>query len=746
VTEGRQPNDAARKLELKSAARDLAVRGMFLLMVNREADGSPAKRSYGKWSPTEFPGPTTEDQIEFDFSYVNACGIWVRVPPDWCVVDPDTDESVAYWTDRLDHALAKAAVSVPPNGRPHWWFRLPPGVEGVFNWSSSTNSDNLKFDVRGQNRGGVMAPPSEHHKGGNRVWVRPLDEAIELTPAEAAMLSRHRVPGAPERSGRDLTPTGAPRPARYGDGLWTQYGKSALDKEIRRLKGIWVRDNGQFNNELNRSCFSIGQLVSGGELSHDYAYDALIQLLVQLGSPSDQYRTVDSGYFDGFDRPRSSPSSSKYFGEVPGEEGEGLLTDTLAKDVVAIGPIAFDPSGGIWEYQAGVYRPNKKAIQSRVATMLGEAYRTHHLGHVRSYLQAHAPEISNDPISEVINFQNGMLNWREDRLIEHSPGAMNTIQLETEWDPGATCPEFDKFLKEVVPDDIIDLVWEVIGYLMYSGNPLHKAIMLVGTGRNGKGTWIRVLQRLLGARNITAVTLQSLTSDRFAPANLYGKLANIAGDIDGNYLTETAKFKAITGQDQVTVEFKGRDHFDFTPWAVPLFSANKIPGSADVTVGYMGRWVIIPFPNSFLGREDRTLDLRLHQPCELRGIAAHAIHALRGLMARGNFIESVSSSQATSDFRRATDRVAAWIADECEIGPDKFTAEAEAYRAYKEWAIENGQRPVEAAEFHRRVAAEPGIERKNKRVNGMPKKTHVGLGVKSRMSRYEDNHHKSSDK
>jgi hypothetical protein len=62
---------------------------------------------------------------------------------------------------------------------------------------------------------------------------------------------------------------------------------------------------------------------------------------------------------------------------------------------------------------------------------------------------------------------------------------------------------------------------------------------------------------------------------RFVAANLFGKLANIAGDIDSKHLEETARLKA-----------KFRNSFEFTPFAVPMFSANKFPGSADVTVGY----------------------------------------------------------------------------------------------------------------------------------------------------------------
>jgi hypothetical protein len=162
-------------------------------------------------------------------------------------------------------------------------------------------------------------------------------------------------------------------------------------------------------------------------------------------------------------------------------------------------------------------------------------------------------------------------------------------------------------------------------------------------------------------RHFTAVSLHSLSTNRFAPANLFGRLANIAGDIDATYLESTAMFKAITGQDQITAEHKGRNAFDFTPWAVPVFSANKVPASADVTVGYLSRWLVIPFPHDFTGREDRGLDARLQTKDELQGIAAKALPALRRLMVRGDFELPDSGREARDEFARRVDQVRMWV-------------------------------------------------------------------------------------
>ena len=64
------------------------------------------------------------------------------------------------------------------------------------------------------------------------------------------------------------------------------------------------------------------------------------------------------------------------------------------------------------------------------------------------------------------------------------------------------------------------------------------------------------------------------------------------------------KIHVTAGGDHIQGEHKYGAVFDFTPWAVPVYSANEAFGSADSSEGWWARWVVVPFPTSFLGRED----------------------------------------------------------------------------------------------------------------------------------------------
>ena len=145
--------------------------------------------------------------------------------------------------------------------------------------------------------------------------------------------------------------------------------------------------------------------------------------------------------------------------------------------------------------------------------------------------------ITLEPHRDWLNLPNGMLDWRTGTLHDHDESYWSTSQLAVTWSEDAECPEIERFLAEVLPADLLEpgadgspgFIYEVIGYALFSGNPLHKAILLLGTGRNGKGTLLRLLNAMLGEDNVSSVALHEMANNRFRVAELVGKVANIAG-------------------------------------------------------------------------------------------------------------------------------------------------------------------------------------------------------------------------
>jgi putative DNA primase/helicase len=137
-----------------------------------------------------------------------------------------------------------------------------------------------------------------------------------------------------------------------------------------------------------------------------------------------------------------------------------------------------------------------------------------------------------DSNDDIINLKNGLLNIHAKEFTKHSPDHLSTMQLPVEYKPTADCPKIKKFLMEILPDAEDRLViLQLIGYCLYKTNKYEKAFILFGQGSNGKSTVIRVIEHFRGfttqRRNVSHVSLHDLAKNRFKPAELYGKLANI---------------------------------------------------------------------------------------------------------------------------------------------------------------------------------------------------------------------------
>lgn len=417
------------------------------------------------------------------------------------------------------------------------------------------------------------------------------------------------------------------------------------------------------------------------------------------------------------DPPKKRPPEDYFW-----DKSAGVDVEMLADDVIATGPLLTGRDGMFWEYKGGVWAQARDEVRGRCTELLRGRYRGSHATNTEHVVHRKVGRIEGEPVSDFVNFRGdaegnggGMLQWRTGDLMPHSPSYLSTVQLPLAWDPTATCPRFDTFLKGILTDDYVALVWEMLGYLLMSGNPLQQAFLFHGTGQNGKGVLMRVITALLGQENISAVSLDQLNNNRFAAAALYGKTANIAGDIDATYQESTAAFKSLTGEDTYSTEYKHRDAFTFTSWAVPVFSANEIPGSADVSEGYLRRWTVIHFHRHITEAEkiERLSDLLVE---ELPGIAVKAIEHLRALMERGHFDKTTGDvAEGMRAFADRIDQVRQWVDQMCEPLHANREKATDVYASYKAWAESTGSGKLSAEKFYGRLA---GAGYPMRKVNG----------------------------
>jgi hypothetical protein len=210
------------------------------------------------------------------------------------------------------------------------------------------------------------------------------------------------------------------------------------------------------------------------------------------------------------------PSAAEFF-----DSSGGLVVPRISDIIRLRGHLRHGVDRRLYRYVGGVYRGDGDGfVRSQVRTLLCERVKRRHIDEVLAYIGTFEDMILEWPPAHLVNIANGLLDWETERLHPHSPDVPSCIQLPVRWNPLATCPRIETFLSEVLPWDAIEFALELIGYAIYTGNPLRIAVLLLGPGCNGKSVLLSILKALLGAQNVAAIPLQLLAEHRFAAAEL----------------------------------------------------------------------------------------------------------------------------------------------------------------------------------------------------------------------------------
>jgi putative DNA primase/helicase len=393
-------------------------------------------------------------------------------------------------------------------------------------------------------------------------------------------------------------------------------------------------------------------------------------------------------------------------------------------------------SGALYYYQDGIYRRGGEAIvREEARKRLGDFSKKNHINEVVQHLvETHYEEREkfNNPANLLV-VENELLDVEKREIKEHSPEVLITTKLPVNYDPNADCPKIKKFLSEVLHENDIPVVQEVVGYCLLKDYRYAKAVMMLGPGENGKSTLLNLITALLGDKNVATPSLQDLLRDRFAKAELYGKLANIHADIPTIELKNTGPFKMLTGQDMIYAQRKFRDPFNFRNFAKLLYSANQLPKTEDISRAFFRRWIIIDFPNSFPEddpRRDEKLLEKLTTPEELSGFLNWALEGLQRLLKQGHFTRTKTRKEIEERWITETDSLLAFVRHKVEEDASIFVTTDDFYEAYQKYCAEMDMPVIEKNLIGRNLPTLiPKVRRARKKVDGEQKRVWVGISV-----------------
>lgn len=205
-----------------------------------------------------------------------------------------------------------------------------------------------------------------------------------------------------------------------------------------------------------------------------------------------------------------------------------------------------------------------------------------------------------------INFQNGWAEVIDDKFVftPHTPDSFKQgflYCLPFNYDESLEAPQFEQFLNEIMlgREGLVQSLKEFLGYAMSNDACwADKALILKGTGANGKSVLLDVIKALIGEGNYSVVNMKTLR-DVEARSALVGKIANISDESPKDSLIDAEDFKLLVtgGEFEYRVLYEGRNMARNR--AKFIFSTNNELNFSDKSSAVARRLLVIPFDANF---------------------------------------------------------------------------------------------------------------------------------------------------
>lgn len=402
-------------------------------------------------------------------------------------------------------------------------------------------------------------------------------------------------------------------------------------------------------------------------------------------------------------------------------EGKKFLHDAFANWMINQNHIK-RINGQLHVYKDGIYCAGYRNIEH----MMLKAYpqmKDSQRKEVLKYMEVVC--VDNCPVADanLIAFQNGVYNIATDTLVGFSPDMVITNQIPWNYRPDAFSDLADKTLNKMACQDpeIRQLLDECIGYCFYRRNELSVSMFLTGEKANGKSTFLQMLQDVLGVQNTSNLGLDEL-EERFAPATMFGKLANIGDDISDEFLRgkAIAHFKKIVSGNMLKAENKGADLFFYKPFVKLIFSANQIPRMKDRTGAVLRRMVIIPFNATFSKNDpdyDPYIAWKLKDQEVMEYLCKIGIEGLKQILINRSFTQSKKVDEELKEYTEYNNPVLLFLAetDKEEIINQETKL---VHSKYEIFCHDNGFQNMGLANFSKEITRQLNCLVKDKRING----------------------------
>lgn len=321
---------------------------------------------------------------------------------------------------------------------------------------------------------------------------------------------------------------------------------------------------------------------------------------------------------------------------------------------------------------------------------------------IASTLEAFAVRINDlDADPYLLACANGTLDLRTLELRPSDPADRITRQARGAYVPGSAGATWTPFLARVLPDaDVRDYLGRVVGVALLGKVKEHVLPILTGTGANGKGTFDRAVGFALGSYAGTAepdLLMPRAGAHPTGQMALLGLRWCVVSESNENRRMDEAVMKRLTGGDDITARYMGKDFVTFKPSHTVALITNHLPKVHGDDRAVFRRARVIPF-DVVIPEAERNNELDEQLELEADAILTWAVEGYRSYLSDGMKTPG-KVMVATEAYRVENDAVARWMEEACHVSPGNpglATETATLHRSYTRWAQTEGADPMSA--------------------------------------------------
>jgi len=296
----------------------------------------------------------------------------------------------------------------------------------------------------------------------------------------------------------------------------------------------------------------------------------------------------------------------------------------------------------------------------------------------------------------LLNVKNGTVDLRTGKLLPPDPKNLITKTCNVKYNEFAECPKFLEFLDYIFDGnkELIDYIQKLAGYCLTGSIEEQIIPILYGNGNNGKSTFMKVMEGLLGdyciSSDISSFSASGNNSVRSDLARMKGSRLVLTTEFENNQNISEALVKKITGGEKITCRYLYSDLFEYTPTFKVMMATNHRPEIKGTDEGIWRRIHLVPFTMK-IADKDRKKNYADELLEELPGILLWCVNGCLKWRKQGLAKPSLVEN-ATKDYREDMDELGEFIDVCCQISEDERVMSSKLYSAYEEWCNRNGIR------------------------------------------------------